>query len=127
MPQGAVIETGPLPDVDMPPLYRIASTLVFPSLHEGFELAVLEAMASSLPVVVSQIPPLTEFLDEADAVWCDPHAPASIAAAMLMTLAEPLRSRLIDCGCNVAAAHGWRAVAAAHLAAYARLTEFAHA
>ncbi len=125
LPGNAVIETGPLCDADMPALYRIASALVFPSLREGFGLAVLEALASGLPVVVSHIAPFTEFLGELDALWCDPRASASIADAMLMALAEPLRSRLITRGHDIAAAHDWRAVAAAHLAAYARLIEFA--
>ena len=50
----------------MPALYRLADALVFASLHEGFGLAVLEAMASGTPVVVSHIAPFTEYLGEGD-------------------------------------------------------------
>ncbi len=72
LPEHAVVLSGPLPDSEMPALYRTADALVFPSLAEGFGLAVLEAMASGLPVVTSRIAPFTEYLDEEDAAWCNP-------------------------------------------------------
>ncbi|MGL1213324.1 glycosyltransferase, partial [Vibrio parahaemolyticus] len=52
-----VIRTGPLAQPDMPALYRLADALAFWSLREGFGLAVLEAMASGVPAVVSRIAP----------------------------------------------------------------------
>ncbi len=58
----AVICLGPVPDAEMPSLYRIADALVFPSVKEGFGLVVLEAMASGTPVVTSRIAPFTEYL-----------------------------------------------------------------
>ena len=125
--EDAVGITGPLPDADMPALYRIADALVFPSLNEGFGLVVLEAMASGTPAIVSRQPPFTEYIGEDDALWCDPASPDSIAEAMVRVLAEPLRSRVIAGGHAVAARHDWGAVARNHLAAYARLMESAHA
>ena len=59
---------GPIPDAEMPSLYRLADALVFPSVKEGFGLVVLEAMASGTPVVTSRIAPFTEYLHENDVV-----------------------------------------------------------
>ena len=86
LPAGAVIRTGPLPQELMPALYRAATSLVFPSIKEGFGLVVLEAMASGVPVVTSRIAPFTEYLGDDDVVWCDPFDTASIAAAMAASL-----------------------------------------
>jgi len=122
-----VHRTGPLPDADMPALYRMADTLVFASLKEGFGLCVLEAMASGIPAIVSSIPPFTEYLGEQDALWCDPSRPSSIAEAMLLSLTPQIRSTLAARGQRVAARHDWRSVAQAALPVYRQLCETAHA
>ncbi len=44
-------------------LLKICDFAVFPSSYEGFGIALLEKMASSLPVVVSDIPPFKEVID----------------------------------------------------------------
>ena len=118
---------GPLPDAEMPSLYRLADALVFPSVREGFGLVVLEAMASGTPVVTSRIEPFTEYLHESDAVWCDPINVGSIANAMAMVLTEPLRSRLAQRGVLIARQYDWSNTARAHLPGYQRLTELQHA
>lgn len=118
---------GLVPDIDMPVLYRLADVLVFPSVKEGFGLAVLEAMASGVPVVTSRIEPFTEYLSEDDAVWCDPLSEASIANAIATSLTEPLRSRLVRRGRVVAEQHDWTATAHAHLPVYENLLELQHA
>jgi glycosyltransferase-like protein len=127
LPPGSVVLAGVVADEDMPALYRQADALVFASLREGFGLAVIEAMASGVPVVASRIAPFTEYLSEDDVVWCDPTSTGSIADAMAMVLAEPLRGRLTTAGMMVAHRHGWLAVARAHMAAYAALAEMQHA
>ena len=114
-------------DEDMPALYRLADTLVFASIKEGFGLVVLEAMASGIPTVVSSIAPFTEYLSADDAVWCDPTHPASIAEAMVISLMPPVRQRLIQRGRAIAALHSWQRTAAAHLSAYETLKEPIHA
>jgi glycosyltransferase-like protein len=127
LPSGAVVLAGPLPDADMPALYRIASLLAFPSLTEGFGLATLEALASGLPVLASRIPPFTEYLGPDEVVWCDPRSEGSIANALMAALSEPLSAKLARGGPAVAARHSWRRVAEAHLAVYRRLAEPAYA
>ncbi|AYM82077.1 mannosyl transferase A [Agrobacterium tumefaciens str. Cherry 2E-2-2] len=123
----AVHVIGAIADDDMPNLYRLADALVFPSLKEGFGLVVLEAMASGIPVIVSSIPPFTEYLGTDEVIWCDPHHPASIAEAMALSLIPDLRDRLIPRGLEVAARFSWHRVAEAHLSAYATLKEATHA
>jgi glycosyltransferase-like protein len=123
----AVHVIGPIADADMPNLYRMADALVFPSIKEGYGLVVLEAMASGVPVVVSSIAPFTEYLGPEDAIWCDPHHPASIAEGMALALVAPVRERVIPRGLEVAARHGWQRTAAAHIDPYQRLLEAAHA
>ncbi|MBC9878879.1 MSMEG_0565 family glycosyltransferase [Bradyrhizobium sp. INPA01-394B] len=127
LPVDTVIETGPLPDADMPSLFRLADVLLFPSLREGFGLTVLEAMASGVPAVVSHIAPFTEYLGSDDVAWCDPHHAGSIADATLSALAEPLRSRLIANGARVARHHDWSRTAMAHMATYLEMREVHYA
>ncbi len=123
----AVHILGTVADEDMPALYRLADTLVFASVKEGFGLVVLEAMASGVPVVVSSIAPFTEYLAAEDVVWCDPHNATSIAEAMAISLMPPVRAGLISRGLKLAAHHSWQRTAAAHLQAYETLKEPAHA
>jgi glycosyltransferase-like protein len=123
----AVLQTGPLDDRLMPALYRAAATLVLPSITEGFGLVVLEAMASGVPVVTSEIAPFTEYLGRNDALWCDPFDIPSIAAAMTDSLDASRRAGLIKSGVVVAARHDWMTTARHHLASYEMLREKAYA
>ncbi|KQO59000.1 glycosyl transferase family 1 [Methylobacterium sp. Leaf86] len=116
---GPVIETGPVPQSDMPALYRVADMLAFPSLKEGFGLCVLEAMACGTPTIVSRRPPFTEYLADGDAFFIDPVDPDDIARAMAAALVPETRARLRTTGLARAAAHSWRACAERHLDAYA--------
>jgi glycosyltransferase-like protein len=127
LPERAVIVTGPLPQAEMPSLYRVADALVFPSVKEGFGLVVLEAMASRLSVITSRIAPFTEYLGEHDVIWCDPRDIDSITAAMMQVLRSESRASLIRNGLRIAARHDWRSVAQAHLTVYAGMKELTHA
>jgi len=66
---------------DKTALYSGTSLFVFPSLYEGFGLPPLEAMASGVPVVVSDRTALPEVCGTA-AVYADPDDPASIASGI---------------------------------------------
>jgi glycosyltransferase-like protein len=123
----AVIRTGPLRQKWMPALYRTATSLVCPSIREGFGLVVLEAVASGLPVIASRVAPFTEYLGEDDVLWCDPLDSASIGAVMTRSLDASRRAQLIARGSQVAARHDWTDTARAHLPTYERLRERVHA
>ncbi len=128
LPIGTVIVTGPLPHDDMPALYRLAIALVFPSINEGFGLAVIEAMACGVPVAVSKVAPFTEYLGDDDVIWCDPFGVATLVEAMLIVSAEPMRGQLSRRGrLGAAARHDWGATARAHLPVSAKLRESVHA
>lgn len=43
-----------VPNVEMPNYYQAADVLILPSLTEGLSMTILEAMASGLPVIVSE-------------------------------------------------------------------------
>lgn len=115
----AVIETGPVPQADMPALYRLAHILAFPSWTEGFGLCVLEAMACGTPALVSNRPPFTEYLSATEALFVDPADPDDLAEAMASALRPANRARLRAAGLKRAADHSWRACAERHLEAYA--------
>lgn len=56
---------GQLDDRDLADIYRAADVLVIPSLHEGYCLPAVEAMASGLPVVAARTTALPETLGDA--------------------------------------------------------------
>jgi glycosyltransferase-like protein len=115
----AVTELGVIGDDEVPPLFRLANVLVFPSLHEGFGLAALEALASGLPVVSSRRAPLTEFLDDSCAFLVDPLSDEDIARGIHQALScSPDRRRA---GRARAEAYSWSRAAAIHLEHYERL------
>jgi glycosyltransferase involved in cell wall biosynthesis len=98
-------------------LYRRAAALVFPSLYEGFGQPPLEALASGCPVACSDLPALREVCGDA-AVYFDPYAAESIAAATLGAI-----DREAPSGIGRAAQFTWEASARAHDAVYANATK----
>ncbi len=73
---------------DLPYLYNLADLFVFPSLAEGFGLPPAEAMASGVPVVVSDIPALSEVVAEAGP-HVNPYDVDALAQEMLAVLTSP--------------------------------------
>ena len=70
--------TGAISDEELVVLYSMATVFCFPSFAEDFGLPPLEAMASGVPVVVSETTSLPEVCGDA-ALYIDPHHPQTIA------------------------------------------------
>ena len=66
---------------DIPYLFSAALALVFPSLHEGFGMPVIEAMSCGCPVITSHTSALVETGGLA-ALYINPYQSDSIAQAM---------------------------------------------
>ncbi|MBU1203100.1 glycosyltransferase family 4 protein [Patescibacteria group bacterium] len=89
-------------------LIASASMFVFPSKFEGFGLPILEAMASGVPVVCSDMPVLHEVAGEA-AVYFDPDNPQDIKDKMTQVYQEErLREILIAKGLKRAGNFSWQ-------------------
>ncbi|MEE2876484.1 MAG: MSMEG_0565 family glycosyltransferase [Candidatus Neomarinimicrobiota bacterium] len=110
-------------DEQIPVLYHAADSLLFPSVKEGWGLVVLEAMASGVPVLTSDIPVFREYLrHEENAIMVNAKDESSIASGIkkLATDAE-LKQRLASSGPNTAGQYTWQATARAHLEQYYKL------
>lgn len=68
---GGVKELGHVPHEDLPLLYAGAHALVFPSYWEGFGIPIIEAMASGIPILTSNISSCPEVASDA-ALLVDP-------------------------------------------------------
>ena len=117
--EDAVRFTGFVDDADLPAVYGGAALFAFPSLHEGFGLPLLEAMACGVPVVTSNIASMPEVAGDA-AVLVDPRDAGGLAAAIARVLRdEALRDRLREAGIGRARQFSWEATARLTLDAYA--------
>jgi glycosyltransferase-like protein len=121
-----VVALGTLPDAELAAWYRAADALAFPSLAEGFGLAVLEALAADLPVVASDLPVFGEFLvDGRDALLPAAGDPVALAGALERVMTdERLRATLVDGGRAVVPSFTWAASAARHAGIYQSVRPF---
>ena len=108
-------DLGYVPDEHLPGLYAGALAFVLPSLHEGFGLTVLEAMAAGVPVVVSSRGALAELVGNAGLV-ADPDDWGDLTAAVLRAAGDDaVRNRLRNEGPELASRYTWdRAARAVH-------------
>ncbi|WP_457637645.1 glycosyltransferase family 4 protein [Oceanithermus sp.] len=80
---------------EMPELYRAADLLFFPTFGENQSLATLEAMASGLPVLTSDIPAQRELVDDGVEGWLAPPWPPRMLRhklAEILSNAEALKN-----------------------------------
>jgi glycosyltransferase involved in cell wall biosynthesis len=118
---GDVVLAGTVSDDELHEWYRSADALAFPSLKEGWGLAVLEAMAAELPVVTSDIAVLHEYLTHDEtAILTKAGDPAALAAGMRRLMTEAgLRARLIRGGRALVPRFTWARAAREHARVYA--------
>lgn len=106
-----IVQTGHLPDSVVAHFYAGAQAFIFVSLFEGFGFPVLEAMASGIPVVCSNVTSLPEIAGNA-ALLVDPLDVDQIADALNAVLSDDgLRQRLIRDGRTRAGKFSWQRTA----------------
>lgn len=95
-------------------LYQGAAATVFPSLHEGFGLPIIEAMACGCPVITSNVTACPEVAGDA-ALLVNPRAVNEIAEAMRRVVTDhTLYADLREKGLARASEFTWRRSAEAH-------------
>ncbi|MFN7924948.1 MAG: glycosyltransferase family 1 protein [Bryobacteraceae bacterium] len=102
---------GHIPVEALKAFYESAAAFAFPSLHEGFGLPPLEAMASGTPVLTSNVSSLPEVVGDA-AVTVSPDNVFEIARGLKeILLDQPARARLIERGYEQVRKFSWERTA----------------
>jgi glycosyltransferase-like protein len=115
-----VVVLGTVTDLDLAGWYRAADALAFPSVKEGWGLAVLEAMSAGLPVIASDIPVFREYLTAGESALLVPpqDSPALADTMQSLMVDSDLRSRLGHQGRVVAGRFTWPGCARQHSRIY---------
>jgi len=93
-----VVFLGHLDDATFAVLWSRAGALVFPSLHEGFGIPLLEAMRFGVPIIAANATSLPEIGGDA-CLYVDPCDPRGMADALRrIAIREGLREELIGRG-----------------------------
>ena len=117
-----VLAPGSLPEPTLAAAYRGARALLHPSLHEGFGLTILEAMALDCPVVASDRGAIPEVAGS-DALLYDAHDAAGMAGGLVRLLDPGLRNDLIARGRERAGRFPWSETARDTASAYREALE----
>jgi len=107
---------------NMKDLFTHCEFFVMPSLYEGFGTTVLEAMASKVPILVSDIPTLRELLGD-KAVFCNPVDTFDITNKMKQLINDPSDKQMIEEGYKIAKEFSWDKCAKETLKIYEKLAE----
>ncbi len=114
---------GFVPREQMPEVYRQADIFVLPSESEGMSIALLEAMASGLPVIVTDTGGTDELINSTEngliVTWGDVEALAT-ALAQMVSDAE-MRGRMSIANRGLALTLSWEEYARKHLELFAQV------
>ena len=123
--KGELIWTQYIPKNALQCLYQAANCFLFPSLYEGFGLPLLEAFASRVPVITSDIASLRE-VSQGAAITVDPESIEEITTAILKMLGSDdsdsgqLRKSCIEKGFVRAKEMTWSACAKKTIQVYSQ-------
>jgi glycosyltransferase involved in cell wall biosynthesis len=102
--------------------YSAASVFASPSLHEGFGLSPLEAMANGTPVVASNTASLPEVLEDA-AILVNPENVFEIARAIKQVLLDrSLQNEMVNKGRQQVEKFSWKTAARRVVETYEAVT-----
>jgi len=106
-----IVLTDYLHDDDLQALYSSCRAFVYPSIHEGFGLPPLEAMACGAAVIASRIPALEETTGAA-ALLFEPKSSSELTRSILELIEnENVRQQLAAAGQRRAAEFSWEKTA----------------
>ena len=117
LPSDCVVMTGAVTDEILVKLYNLCRLFVFPSLHEGFGLPAIEAMACGTPVIASTGGSLPEVIGRADALFPPENKPVFVARLLTGLVDEDWRAALASHGLKRARDFTWDGSGALALAA----------
>ena len=119
----AIAFSGRIDNRDMPALYRSASVMLNPSTVDNMPVSILEAWASGVPVVSTNVGGVPYLVDEGrDALLVAPRQPDAMAEAAVLVLDSPmLASSLAEAGRVAAEQFAWPRVREAWLEIYAEV------
>jgi glycosyltransferase involved in cell wall biosynthesis len=117
IPTSRLIFTGSISDTDLCHLYNLCHAYVFPSLHEGFGLPVLEAMSCGAPVIASNTSSLPEVVGITQALFDPLNEQDMLAKLSRVLVDEDFRQQLIQHGDSHRDRYSWDACGERALAA----------
>jgi glycosyltransferase involved in cell wall biosynthesis len=119
----AVTFSGRIENRDIPTLYRSASLLLNPSTVDNMPISILEAWASGVPVVSTNVGGVPSLVDEGrNALLVAPRKPDAMAEAALRVLdSHALASSMSKAGRAAAEQYGWPQVRQAWFEVYTSL------
>ena len=91
--EGRVIITGPVAKDEVRDYFQISDTFVLPSFQEGISSSLIEAMACSLPAIVSNVGGNPEVVIDRDCGFVIQAGDVDALRAALVTLAKEEESR----------------------------------
>jgi glycosyltransferase involved in cell wall biosynthesis/ADP-heptose:LPS heptosyltransferase len=119
--QNEILLTGYVDDIDLVRLYNTCALFVFPSVHEGFGLPPLEAMACGAPVIAANATSLPEVVGLSEAMF-DPASVSDMCSKMRHALTDAaFRAKLVDHGRQQHQRYSWEQCATSALAAMERM------
>jgi glycosyltransferase involved in cell wall biosynthesis len=106
---------------ELVPILKNAQFLILPSLYEGFGMTILEAFATGLPVIASELPSIKEIAGDA-VYFVNPLDIEGIAQAIFdFSQDASLRADLREKGFQRAKIFNWKKVALETLSVYNKI------
>ncbi|MCD6369894.1 MAG: glycosyltransferase family 4 protein [Thermoplasmata archaeon] len=116
---------GYVPDNELPEVYRTSELLILPSITgESFGITLIEAMASGLPVIGTNVGGVPEIIRDCGKI-VEPNRPEQLSNAILEMLHNPEQMKILSKKCRERAekVYSWDVVGKRILSIYNYLTK----
>jgi glycosyltransferase involved in cell wall biosynthesis len=109
----------------IPCYYKSADFCVFPSRHEGFGIVILEAMASGIPIIASDIGSFREITcNGSSALLFKPGDTAALSKAILALYQDlDLRKKISETALKTVMKYSWENIAERYVSLYRHLCQ----